>query len=173
MRLTVTQTSLINWQHKKLLKVVLSVLTWEVWMIHRVRDSDAIFNLNWIQPGAIIFGGIDTKKYSGALVQRPIIPVPDTPDQFPRLVGSVLCLVQFLLMCLVTGSIWPQRELPSPERAPRSILLPPATPRASPFSSTVVRLSATFPRPYSTISSPISLVLRSTRLPRCILLIAH
>ncbi|KAK0114816.1 hypothetical protein ONS95_014296 [Cadophora gregata] len=34
--------------------------------------------------GAIIFGGIDTAKYSGSLEKCPIIPAAQAPDSFPR-----------------------------------------------------------------------------------------
>ncbi|KAE9366455.1 acid protease [Stipitochalara longipes BDJ] len=34
--------------------------------------------------GAIIFGGIDTTKYTGALEKRPIIPAAQSPDQYDR-----------------------------------------------------------------------------------------
>ncbi|KAF2494423.1 acid protease [Lophium mytilinum] len=34
--------------------------------------------------GAIIFGGIDTKKYKGSLEKCPIIPAEDAPDDFDR-----------------------------------------------------------------------------------------
>lgn len=34
--------------------------------------------------GAIIFGGIDTMKYTGKLEKCPIIPADQAPDQFPR-----------------------------------------------------------------------------------------
>jgi hypothetical protein len=33
---------------------------------------------------AIIFGGIDTMKYSGLLEKRPIIPASRSPDDFDR-----------------------------------------------------------------------------------------
>ncbi len=34
--------------------------------------------------GSIIFGGIDTMKYTGALEKRPIIPYYQAPDHYPR-----------------------------------------------------------------------------------------
>ncbi|KAK2626212.1 hypothetical protein QTJ16_004474 [Diplocarpon rosae] len=34
--------------------------------------------------GAIIFGGIDTAKYTGSLEKLPIIPVSESPDKYPR-----------------------------------------------------------------------------------------
>jgi len=34
--------------------------------------------------GSIIFGGIDTMKYSGVLEKRPIIPYYQAPDFYPR-----------------------------------------------------------------------------------------
>ncbi|KAK4035318.1 aspartic peptidase domain-containing protein [Parachaetomium inaequale] len=34
--------------------------------------------------GSVIFGGIDTKKYSGTLVKRPIIPAAQSPDGLTR-----------------------------------------------------------------------------------------
>ncbi len=34
--------------------------------------------------GSIIFGGIDTMKYTGALEKRPIIPYYLAPDYYPR-----------------------------------------------------------------------------------------
>ncbi len=34
--------------------------------------------------GAVIFGGIDVKKYSGNLVKRPIIPAAQSPDGYTR-----------------------------------------------------------------------------------------
>jgi hypothetical protein len=34
--------------------------------------------------GSIIFGGIDTKKYTGKLQKVPILPVKENPDKFPR-----------------------------------------------------------------------------------------
>lgn len=37
----------------------------------RTMDSDR---------GAVIFGGIDTRKYSGHLEKRPIIPAESAPD---------------------------------------------------------------------------------------------
>lgn len=36
------------------------------------------------QEGAIIFGGIDQRKYSGALAKLPIVPAEDSPDGVPR-----------------------------------------------------------------------------------------
>jgi hypothetical protein len=41
-------------------------------------------NTQLIILGAIIFGGIDTMKYSGALEKRPIIPYYQAPDFYPR-----------------------------------------------------------------------------------------
>ncbi|KAE9362827.1 acid protease, partial [Stipitochalara longipes BDJ] len=37
-----------------------------------------------VAQGSIIFGGIDTMKYSGALEKRPIIPYYKAPDFYPR-----------------------------------------------------------------------------------------
>jgi hypothetical protein len=37
-----------------------------------------------ISPGTIIFGGVDTMKYKGALEKRPIIPYYQAPDFYPR-----------------------------------------------------------------------------------------
>jgi hypothetical protein len=34
--------------------------------------------------GAVIFGGIDTKKYTGRLQKLPIIPAADSPDGLTR-----------------------------------------------------------------------------------------
>ncbi|RDW71697.1 hypothetical protein BP5796_07731 [Coleophoma crateriformis] len=34
--------------------------------------------------GSLIFGGLDSKKYSGPLEKRPIIPYPSAPDGYPR-----------------------------------------------------------------------------------------
>lgn len=34
--------------------------------------------------GSVIFGGIDTKKYSGNLIKRPIIPAAESPDKLTR-----------------------------------------------------------------------------------------
>ncbi|KAH6694236.1 aspartic peptidase domain-containing protein [Leptodontidium sp. MPI-SDFR-AT-0119] len=40
---------------------------------------------SWESPdGAIIFGGIDTAKYSGSLEKCPIIPAAQAPDSYPR-----------------------------------------------------------------------------------------
>ncbi|KAH7383136.1 aspartic peptidase domain-containing protein [Cadophora sp. MPI-SDFR-AT-0126] len=40
---------------------------------------------SWESPdGAIIFGGIDTAKYSGSLEKCPIIPAAQAPDGYPR-----------------------------------------------------------------------------------------
>ncbi|TVY38468.1 putative aspartic-type endopeptidase [Lachnellula subtilissima] len=37
-----------------------------------------------VSQGSIIFGGIDTMKYIGALEKRPIIPYRRAPDRYPR-----------------------------------------------------------------------------------------
>jgi len=37
-----------------------------------------------VAQGSIIFGGIDTMKYIGALEKRPIIPYFLAPDGYPR-----------------------------------------------------------------------------------------
>lgn len=37
--------------------------------------------------GSVIFGGIDTRKFSGRLEKRPIIPGDDSPDGYTRLVS--------------------------------------------------------------------------------------
>jgi hypothetical protein len=37
-----------------------------------------------VEQGSIIFGGIDTMKYIGALEKRPIIPYNLAPDGYPR-----------------------------------------------------------------------------------------
>lgn len=36
------------------------------------------------QEGSILFGGVDTSKYSGELAKLPIIPAEDSPDGVPR-----------------------------------------------------------------------------------------
>jgi hypothetical protein len=36
------------------------------------------------QEGVIVFGGVDTSKFSGKLAQLPIIPAAQSPDQVPR-----------------------------------------------------------------------------------------
>lgn len=41
----------------------------------RTLDSDR---------GAVIFGGLDTKKYTGHLEKRPIIPAESSPDGLTR-----------------------------------------------------------------------------------------
>ena len=37
-----------------------------------------------MQIGSVIFGGVDTKKYKGNLVKRPIIPAAQSPDGYTR-----------------------------------------------------------------------------------------
>lgn len=37
-----------------------------------------------VQEGIIVFGGVDTSKFSGNLARLPIIPAADSPDQVPR-----------------------------------------------------------------------------------------
>jgi hypothetical protein len=46
----------------------------------------SLSNYYLILLGAIIFGGIDTKKYEGALEKRAIIPAAQAPDNFDRYV---------------------------------------------------------------------------------------
>lgn len=36
------------------------------------------------QQGVIIFGGLDTSKFTGTLQTQPIIPARDAPDGVPR-----------------------------------------------------------------------------------------
>jgi hypothetical protein len=36
------------------------------------------------QEGAIIFGGLDTSKFTGTLQTQPIVPAGDSPDGVPR-----------------------------------------------------------------------------------------
>lgn len=36
------------------------------------------------QEGIIVFGGVDTSKFSGTLARLPIIPAAQSPDQVPR-----------------------------------------------------------------------------------------
>ena len=37
-----------------------------------------------VQEGVIVFGGVDTSKFSGTLARLPIIPAADSPDGVPR-----------------------------------------------------------------------------------------
>lgn len=55
--------------------------------IQNITKSRA-FSLNLggvdTQTGAIVFGGIDTKKFYGKLGKQAIIPYKQSPDGFPR-----------------------------------------------------------------------------------------
>ena len=80
-------TSLINLQLKALHTAEHLVLTLQVSMLLKV-----ILHLSFVLEfmtefwlaGSIIFGGIDTMKYTGALEKRPIIPYYQAPDHYPR-----------------------------------------------------------------------------------------
>lgn len=80
-------TSLINLQLKALPTVEHSVLTLQVSMLLKVILHLSLvleFMTEFGFAGSIIFGGIDTMKYTGALEKRPIIPYYQAPDYYPR-----------------------------------------------------------------------------------------
>ena len=54
----------------------------------RLNIYAIVTNLN--ESGAIIFGGIDTKKYKGSLEKFPIIPAASAPNGGNRFVNATL-----------------------------------------------------------------------------------
>lgn len=50
----------------------------------RTKSFTVALGSKYAEEGVIVFGGVDTSKFSGNLARLPIIPAAESPDQVPR-----------------------------------------------------------------------------------------